>query len=294
MAPPIVGKVIAYLLAFLFITLVCAGIVLFIRSMTCAKDQPVNLYEHFDDSDSYLKNLKKRIPKVKKASETIQNDLDILGESADDTCNIMNNVEETYISSKAIPSDDSEFELSKEVQQKKMDRRQARAKKNFQLEKDAFVKTNNAQLLECFTDDSSADDIADAEEELNDAIGELTRLLDGAEMQMAIEKAKKTWFSLLFNAPYLKKAIDATTPKTSENFENQKGGELLSKADELVGKANTLHVAIVEFVKKVKEQKTVAGALNKKSADLQNGKVDQSDIDTATSHTTSNSTSKST
>jgi len=293
MAPPIVGKVIAYLLAFLFITLVCAGIVLLIRSMTCAKDQPVNLYEHFADSDSYLKNLKKRIPKVKKASETIQNDLDILSESADDTCNIMNNVEETYISSKAIPSDDSEFDLPKEAQQKKMDRRQARAKKNFQLEKDAFVKTNGAKLLECFTDDSSADDIADAEEELNDAIGELTQVLDGAEMQMAIEKAQKTWFSLLFNAPYLKKAIDATTPKTSENFENQKGLELFIKADELVGKANTLHAAIVEFVKKVKEQKTVAGALNKKSADLQNGKVDQSDIDTATSHTTSNSDSKS-
>jgi len=292
MAPPIVGKVIAYLLAFLFITLVCAGIVLLIRSMTCAKDQPVNLYEHFADSDSYLKNLKKRIPKVKKASETIQNDLDILSESADDTCNIMNNVEETYISSKAIPSDDSEFDLPKEAQQKKMDRRQARAKKNFQLEKDAFVKTNGA-LLECFTDDSSADDIADAEEELNDAIGELTQVLDGAEMQMAIEKAQKTWFSLLFNAPYLKKAIDATTPKTSENFENQKGLELFIKADELVGKANTLHAAIVEFVKKVKEQKTVAGALTKKSADLQNGKVDQSDIDTATSHTTSKSSSKS-
>lgn len=282
MAPPIVGKIVAYFFAFVFITLVCTGIIMLIRNITCTQGQPANVYEHFDDSDDYLKNLKTRITNAKQANDTLQNDLDILNDNAEDTCEIMSNVEDMYVSSRAAPSDDSDLSLPREEQQKKMDRRRDRAKKNFQLAKDTFVKSNNNQkLLECF---ASVDNIEDAEQDLNDAIGDLTKTIDGAEMQLAIAKGKQTWFSLLFNAPYLKKAINITTAKPSENFDNQTGGLLLSKADELIGKANTIHNVFLIIIKSVKDQKTVAGALAKKNANLQNGNIEQGDVNSATAN----------
>ena len=123
-----------------------------------------------------------------------------------------------------------------------------------------------------------------AEQDLNDAVRELSLLLDSAEMKLATTKGEKTWLSLLFNAPFLKKAIDSTTPKTSENFDTVKGSDILSKADELIGKANTIHARFNVLREQVTAQKAVAGSLNKKANDLQKGKVSQSDVATATTY----------
>ena len=278
MAPPIVGQLIAYGIGFAFFALLIAGIILLIQSITCKSGSP-NVYEHFDDSDDYLSNLKTKLTQVKKAIDTIQNDMDVVNDAADDTCNIMKNIEDTYISNGSAPSDDSEYSLPQSVQQEHLKQRKARAAKNFKVQQNLFIESHNKHpLLECF---ASSEDVGGAEQSLADAVQELSGLLDNAEMKLAITKGEKTWMSLLFNAPYLKKAIDSTTPKTSENFDTVKGADILSKADELVGKANTLHARFQQVHEQVHTQKMVAGSLAKKSGDLQKGKISQSDIATA-------------
>ena len=282
MAPPIVGKLVAYAIGFAFLALLIAGIIILVQSASCKSGQSANLYEHFDASDDYLSNLQKRTTLVKKTIETIQSDMDILGDDADDTCNIMKIVEDAYISNNSAPTDESEYELSREVQQSRVEKRKERAKRNFQAQKDAFVESHQKKpLLECF---APSGDVEQAEQDLNDAVRELSLLLDSAEMKLATTKGEKTWLSLLFNAPFLKKAIDSTTPKTSENFDTVKGSDILSKADELIGKANTIHARFNVLREQVTAQKAVAGSLNKKANDLQKGKVSQSDVATATTY----------
>jgi hypothetical protein len=278
MAPPIIGKLIAYGIGFAFLALLIAGIILLIQNITC-KSGPANVYEHFDDSDDYLSNLKTKLTHVKKAIDTIQNDMDVVNDAADETCDIMKNVEDTYISNGSAPSDDSEYSMPQSVQQDRLKQRRARAAKNFKVQQNLFIESHNKHpLLECF---ASPEDVGEAEQNLNDSVRELTSLLDSAEMKLAVTKGEQTWMTLLFNAPYLKKAIDSTTPKTSENFDTVKGADILSKADELVGKANTLHARFQQVHDQVKTQKTVATSLTKKSGDLQKGKISQSDISTA-------------
>lgn len=282
MAPPIVGKLVAYAIGFAFLALLIAGIIILVQSASCKSGQSANLYEHFDANDDYLSNLQKRTTLVKKTIETIQSDMDILGDDADDTCNIMKIVEDAYISNNSAPTDESEYELSREVQQSRVEKRKERAKRNFQAQKDAFVESHQKKpLLECF---APSGDVEQAEQDLNDAVRELSLLLDSAEMKLATTKGEKTWLSLLFNAPFLKKAIDSTTPKTSENFDTVKGSDILSKADELIGKANTIHARFNVLREQVTAQKAVAGSLNKKANDLQKGKVSQSDVATATTY----------
>lgn len=290
MAPPIVGQLVAYTIGFALVSLLVAGIILLIRSATCTSTHAENVYEHFaatDANDDYLSNLQRRTGLIKQTIDTLQNDMDILDEDADDTCDIMKSVEDTYISNKSVPSDESEFELPREVQQTRIERRKNNAKKSFQEKKNVFVESNGKKpLLECF---ASSDNVEQAEQDLTDAIQELTSLLDSAEMKLAVTKGEKTWMSLLFMAPYLKKAVNITTPNTTEHFATLKGGDLLSKADELIGKANTIHARFKPLRDQVVAQKTVASSLNKKAGDLQQGKISQSDVSAGVNHATGGS-----
>ena len=285
MAPHIIGQFVAYIIGFALVSLLVAGIILLIRSATCNSIQPENAYEHFTDTnDDYLSNLQRRTGLIKQTIATLQSDMDILDEDADDTCDIMKSVEDTYISNKSAPNDESELELPREVQQTRIERRKINAKKSFQEQKHAFVESNGKKpLLECF---ASSGDVDQAEQGLNDAVQELTTLLDSAEMKLAITKGEKTWMSLLFTAPYLKKVVDLSAPNTTEHFATMKGADLLSKADELIGKANTIHARFKPLRDQVVAQKKVVSSLNKKLGDLQKGKISQSDISAAMNYAT--------
>jgi uncharacterized protein YoxC len=102
MAPPIVGQLVAYIIGFAFVSLLIAGIILLIRSATCTTSNAENVYEHFDETDDYLANLQKHTKLVRQAMATLQNDMDILDEDTDDTCDIMKSVEDTFISNKSV------------------------------------------------------------------------------------------------------------------------------------------------------------------------------------------------
>jgi hypothetical protein len=285
MAPPIVGQLVAYIIGFAFVSLLIAGIILLIRSATCTTSNAENVYEHFDETDDYLANLQKHTKLVRQAMATLQNDMDILDEDTDDTCDIMKSVEDTFISNKSAPSDESEFELSREEQQKRIDRRKVNAKKSFQEKKNVFAaSTGKLPLLECF---ASVDAVAQAQEELADAVNELTTLLDSAEMKLAITKGQKTWLSLLFTAPYLKKAVDMSTSKPTENFASMKDRDLLSQAITLIGKANTIHASFKPLRDQIVAQKAVVRSLNTKAGDLQQGNISQSDVSAGVKHATS-------
>lgn len=235
-----------------------------------------NVYERFETEDDQLAAIKKRIQGIQTIKENIQSDLDDLNDAADDTCNIMKQVEDSYIASVSVPSDDSETDLSVEMQRRRDADRNARAKRRFEGEKRMFVALHKqAPLLECFS--ASPDDVANAEQELRDQVDEMTLLLDNAEIKLAAEKGAKVNSLLAFNAQYLKKAVDAITVK--EGFWSElRGAALLSKADELIGIALSFHESMQALKQSVSIQKKTAAALNKKKRELDQGNFAPSDI----------------
>ena len=272
---PNVGKILLNpsIIWVILLSLIIAGIVIFITSLICKKI-PVNYYEHF--ADDYVPNLKARIQKVQSATDMIQNDLDTLGDSADETCEIMKDMESSFISSHSAPPDDSEYSLPHDQQKVKVDRRKANAKKRFASSIATYEESKGVRTLECFADATSDAVVEALEDDLRSGIDTLAKLIDSSELRMAVEKAQKVWYTLLFTSPLLKKAVDAVTTEAFDTL--LQGGNLLSKADELVGKATTLHEQFLRIVNEVGKQKSVNISLNKKSAEIQNGKASTKDI----------------
>ena len=266
-----VGSIVFSVVGCLIASVVIAAIVLFIRNATCPKTS-INSYEHFEDS--YASALNARIKNVQNAINNIQGDLDTYGDSADETCDIMKNVEATFISSKSAPSDESEYSLPRETQNFNFERRKKYAAKRFKSEISDFETSKEHKLLECFTD---SQDTGALEDNLRSGIDTLTKLIDSSELKIAVDKGSQIWYTLLFTAPHLKKAVNVTTV---ESFGETllTGGDLLSKADELVGKANTLHQQFAALMDQVKKQKQINSTLTKKAGDLQNGKASDTDV----------------
>ena len=218
------------------------------------------------------------------------------------------------------PTDETEYSLPKDVQEKRQAARKARAANNFQQEQKIYVTVNKDKgpLYECFTDSEAAldDAIHDEENNLSTELNKLYALLDSAEVRMAAVNGKKINSLLGFNEKYIKKGVD--TAKSPDGFASPNETiNLLSKADVLIGKAYTVHKMLenlkrdtqsgekraqlfetvssaaynaadsthawVESLKRdVEKQKTSADAINKKTSNVAKGDISQGDIDSAT------------
>jgi len=266
------GSIFFPALTFLVLSGVLVAVIILLRTITCGPWYPNN-YEHFQDS--YPTQLKQRIQSVQNATSILQSDLDKAGDAADDTCSILKSVERTYISNNSAPSDESEYSLPPEEQQRGAERRQRSASKRFAGSMTAFSEShNNQSLLECF---AGSEDVESLEDDLRTGVSELVQLIDSAELKEATKRGQQTWYTLLFTAPMLKKGIETAVPEAFADILT--GGALLSAADVAVGKANTIHKAFLVIMDQVKNQKQVNSLMTKKSGDLQKGKVDQRDVD---------------
>ena len=218
--------------------------------------------------------LKQRIRDLRSATTLVQDTLDTMNDAADETCNIMKEVEQVYVGNSSAPTDEAEFNLPAAQQKERRAERERRAKLRFAEERKIYSIMNKKPILECFS--ASEQDIKDAEDELSQIVNEATTVLDNAEVKMAAEKKEKIRSLLNFNARYLKKAINTAT---AEGFWAElRGTALLAKADELLGKAKTTYNEIQALKKDVKLQRQAANELTKKASNLGDGKYETSDI----------------
>jgi hypothetical protein len=257
-----------------------AGIVLFIQAVVPSCKEASNLppYESFassaDVNAPILSGAKNRIERIRAVKAQLEADLESLSTSADDVCAILKQVEDAYVQNSAAPSSEDEYSLPKDVQERRMADRRRRAVVGFKERQKQYVALNgNKPLYECF---ASNEEVANALDDLNVEVKELTAIMDTAEVKMATVKGDQIRSLLGFNAGYLKKAIGGiTAPAPKEGFADS--SKLFAKADELIGKALALHTMVVELRRDVELQQKAAGGVDRKAGDLMNGNVTEGD-----------------
>jgi hypothetical protein len=270
--PPIAGSILFYLFSTIVSILAILSIVWFVRRMTRVSSRVGNVYEHFEASsaDGLLVEYTKRIPQIRAIKEQLEHDMETLNDLADDTCNIMAQIQDTYVGNTAAPSDEEEYNLPQAQQKKLQENRRRRGILRFEEEKKQYMALNQRKtILECFSAD--ANDLAEAEQTLSDEVSELLTIIDSAEVRIAAEKGEKIDSLLGFNAKYLKKALDTATVEGF--FQELKGTALIAKADELIGKAITVHDKLVILKKKVAQQKLAVKSLTVQAANLEKGNI---------------------
>jgi hypothetical protein len=214
----------------------------------CYQAKP-NSYERFEDKtgDPYGE----RLQQLETILVTLKSDLEILDDSADDTCDITNQIETNYINNNSAPSSSTEYELPLDEQKMRQKRREIRAKKRFETEKSRFSIINKMPTLyECFTSQSNKD-------LLEKKISEVERLIDTVEIKAAAAKVKALQSLLMFNAEYLKQGASTIV----ESFTDM---NLLQRADSLISKGKEIHILIQNIVKEVKAQQKTSNAIFKR------------------------------
>ena len=210
-----------YILGFAVVALVLSVIVVWIRNWgkeTFANAPPPDFKAIAGDPTQYFNTMQKYTKGINDVKEKLEDAVDKFGDLSDKECDVFKNVEATYISSNSVPTGESEYSLPADVKKKKQDAREERAKKRFQDEKTNFEKQNKTKLLECFEDASgasapSSEDISGAENDLNTAINEINNFFDGETFNSLKKKGPSTFMTYIFNGPYLKKAVAATTSR---------------------------------------------------------------------------------
>jgi hypothetical protein len=271
--PPIAGSILFYIFVLFGIILLISGLGMLLKMRGCGIT-PAGAYEQFANSDDdYLTQLKSRIESLSAVKNKVEDAVASLNDSADETCNIMKELEQVYVGNSAAPSDPSEFSLPKAIQEKRRSDRERRAVSRFAEERALFSAAARSPILECF---AAGNSVTEAETELAGLCDELTVVLDSAEVKMMDVKKQKIRTLMDFNGRYLKKALNTAT---AEGFYSDlRGPALLVKADTLLGKASTIYDDIMALKNDVKLQRTAVNQLTKRGADLQNGNYKQADI----------------
>lgn len=279
--PDIVGKFAFLIIQILVCCLVIAGIVMFARSITCS-DSPANMYEHFESSaDATVSAMKKRTEQLRALKERIQSDMDNLNESSDDICNILKEVEDSYVSNSMAPTDETEYSLPADIQSQRKAERKRRALLRFKEEQKLYGTIYKKPILECFYADGA--DVAAAEAELIVEVDNMRALLDTAEIKMSATRLEKTRGLMGFTGQQLKKVVDTMTSKPTEGWadvpaaDDLRGAKLIAEADRLLGIATTFHKEINQLRQEVLVQKDTAGQIKQKQKALSNGQMTESD-----------------
>ncbi len=271
--PPIMGTMLFYIIVVIVIVLLITGIGMLLSKQTCGSAH-ANSYEQFADaSDDYLSQLNKRIESVSAVKYKVEDVVESLNNTGDETCNIMKELEQVYVGNSAAPSDTSEFSLPAAIQEKRRQDRERRAVSRFAEERALFSAAARSPILECFATGNS---VSEAETTLVGLCEELSNVLDSAEVKMMDLKKTKIRTLMEFNGRYIKKASNLAT---AEGFYSElRGPALLTKADTLLGKANTIYNDIMELQNDVKLQRAAVNQLTKRGVAIQKGEYKAADI----------------
>jgi hypothetical protein len=99
------------------------------------------------------------IGQIQAAIDRLQDNAEIVLDQTDSTCSIVKDVEQGYIGARAAPTDESEFSLPKEEQDKRKAARESRATTSFAENRRIYASIRNSivPMLECFQSEVVAD-----------------------------------------------------------------------------------------------------------------------------------------
>jgi hypothetical protein len=282
--PPFVGSIGFIILIVGVVAIVITSIIALIRYNTCSPHP--GYYEPFEDTglSKSISDMRARIQHIQGIKDSLSTTMEEVNDAADDTCDILKQIEDSYVSSGSAPSDETEYSLPQATQDKRMAERKKRAEKRFTTEESVFKSVSKRQLLECFANNDQAeetkdltDEAAATQQELTDELSELQTLIDNAEIQAAVNKIDQINARLMFNAPYINKGLKSVT----EGFDDDQPitpDALIAKADVAIAKALAVREQLTAVKDAVEKQKYVSRLLNQKRENLQNGNVDESDL----------------
>jgi hypothetical protein len=264
------------------------GVVWLTQRMTCRRTGGGQWYEGFTNSaDERLAGIQQRLRSVRDIRALLEQDIEDLGIAGDDTCDILKQIEERYVGNAAAPSDETEYALSPELQQRRQIDRRTRAQARFQEEQRIYAALHGAEgVLECFTGQGSATeaDVTAAEDALAAELEDLLTVLDTSEIQATLQKGRKIQSLLGFNAKYLQKGLESTQRAVEAFVSNpNSGGALLARADDLIGRASSIHTQLKEIQGAVAQQKRAAAEMNRASARVAAGNISAGDLQAAVS-----------
>lgn len=260
------------------------GIVWLVSHITCrGATGGAQWYEPFTNSaDERLSGIQQRLASVRDMRGALEQAIEDLGVAGDDTCDILKEIEERYVGGAAAPSDETEYALPPEVQQRRQEGRRVRAQKRFEDEQRVYAALHGAEgVLECFAGRGSATeaDVTAAEDALAAELEDLTAVLDTSEIQMTLQKGRKIQSLLGFNAKYLQKGLESTR-RAVEAFvsDPNRGGALLARADDLIGRASSVRAQLQEIKTAVAQQKRAAAEMNRASVRVAAGNISAGDL----------------
>jgi hypothetical protein len=213
--------------------------------------------ERFENTEVSL------LEKVQAAIQRVQEDMETLVNQEDDTCAIIQEVEDGYVGVQSAPPDESEFSLPKGDQYARKTVRQTRAKSTFQ--KLWALKAGAAGILECFQSGDSA---------LQSAAMELQGLLESEEALATLQKADKMVAALQFARSMMDRGgiSDGFQNPSGKSLDTLTGKELEAAVQSLLAKEATLHRRVLEIQELLNPMRSTLNKQYKKGAMLESGK----------------------
>lgn len=271
-------------LVYIFVATVLFGTLLYIAfRIVSYSRRPVNAavatYEPFAPSGGYAFEVEKRLTSIRALKQKLSEAFESISRIADDTCSILHEVEQGYVSDRAAPSDAAEYELPQEIQTERVNARKARAKQMFVRAQTMYAQSKDKPIFAC--GGTTVEGFADTkEQELQTELDELIQLMESAELRMADQHTVELDTLLGFTEKYLSGAI---TQVTAEAFESGgvselAGGDLLAKADLYIGKGLTLYDRIAALDKRLKTQQEMSRQLTAHVTRLERGDVREGDV----------------
>lgn len=235
-------------------------------------------YEGFatDETSDYAKTLKDYIQKVESAIDRVDDSSDRMMNATDDTCDIIRDIEDMYVSNQGSPRDEDEAGLPEDMLKRKMEARTKRAKDRFVQERGAYTKTVSTQpVLECFQDSGAADYENELENELSSQADILQKALDVAEVKLAVKKSEQIHTALNFAEHQLNKNIK----KIESGEEGFADSELIGRVTDLLAREKVYSQQVSQVMDHTKKVKAIQKQAAKKVNDLDNGNVDAASVD---------------
>jgi hypothetical protein len=257
---------------FAIFTLIVAGIVVLLRNIYKPEPQTKVYYEHFESPNDWsVSAIRSRINSLRNLKEELLVYSEDVGVLADETCAIMKTVEDKYIKNASQLKNEQDYALPRDEQERMIAQRQKLAKQRFVEQQEMYSAVNGKKpLLECFY--ASSGDVAAAEAELNRELNEITKILDTASVRAAILKKEKAQMSLGFSLNYLTDALKSVDTEKAEGFYAELSGPaLIARADEIIGKANSMKKDLRDLHKLMEKENSMINTLNSRSRKEEKG-----------------------
>ncbi len=182
---------------------------------------------------------------IQAAISRLQENAEIVLDQTDSTCSIVKDVEQGYIGARAAPTDESEYDLPKEEQEKRRVARESRAASSFAENRRVYASIRNSlvPMLECF----QSEVVSDSEDDVNLRLAcqELQTLLDNQEVLLQVQKSTQVQIALEFANKQLNRAEGFQTSSPSHSLATLRGPALISAAQQLLLRELDLTIAIL-------------------------------------------------